>query len=173
MPVAGYVGHFRGDPSVPELIAYEVGLGGRMPDGYPEKMGVWAAQVRRESDRVLAGLHGVLEELDRRCPIGSPPRTPDQILGVVGFAALAHGEWLRVHPFVNGNGRTARLLVAYVCLRYGLPVFLRVKPRPEGHPYARASHDSMGRPPDFAGEHGTATALFVHLLAEELTGGAG
>ena len=43
--------------------------------------------------------------------------TPDEnppnqtlVTAVVRLAAWAHGEWVRIHPFANGNGRTARLL---------------------------------------------------------------
>ena len=32
-------------------------------------------------------------------------------------------------------------------------MFLHVKPRPESDDYIRASRDSMGRPPDFQGNH--------------------
>jgi fido (protein-threonine AMPylation protein) len=170
VPVAGYVGHFRGDPTVKELIDYEVGLGVRLKDGNLEKMGVWARKAGEEMHAVLAGLHAVFAELDARLPVGKRPTTADQILEVVSFAALAHGEFLRVHPFANGNGRIARLLVAFICLRYGLPMFLHVKPRPESDDYIRASRDSMGRPPDFLGNHTMTTAVFAHLLADELAG---
>ena len=168
VPVAGYVGHFRGDPAVPELIGYEVGLGPRLKDGNLEKMGVWARLVSNEMGAVLAGLNAVFAELDVRLPVGKPPTTPDEILAVISFAALAHGECLRVHPFANGNGRIARLLVAFICLRYGLPMFLHVKPRPESDDYIRASRDSMGRPPDFAANHTTTTAVFARMLADAL-----
>ena len=168
VPVAGYAGHFRGDPTVPELIGYEVGLGARLKDGNLEKMGVWAHRVSNEMNAVLAGLSAVFAELDTRLPVGKSPSTADQILEVISFAALAHGEFLRVHPFANGNGRIARLLVAFICLRYGLPMFLHIKPRPESDDYIRASRDSMGRPPDFVGNHTTTTAVFAHMLAEEL-----
>jgi hypothetical protein len=168
VPVAGYVGHFRGDPTVAELIDYEVGLGGRMRDGNLEKMGVWARLVSQEMSAVLAGLNAVFAELDARLAVGKPPTTPGDMLAVISFTALAHGECLRVHPFANGNGRIARLLVAFICLRYGLPMFLHIKPRPESDDYIRASRDSMGRPPDFVGNHTTTTAVFAHLLAEEL-----
>jgi fido (protein-threonine AMPylation protein) len=117
---------------------------------------------------VLAGLHAVFAELDARLPVGQPPGTADEILQVISFAALAHGECLRVHPFANGNGRIARLLVAFICMRYAVPMFLHIKPRPEGEDYVRASRDSMGRPPDFVGNHTTTTAVFAHLLADEL-----
>ena len=170
VPVRGYVGRFRGDPAVPELIDYEVGLGGRLKDGNLEKMGVWARQVRDEMDAVLRGLHAVFAELDARLPAGKPPTTPDEVLTVISFTALAHGECLRVHPFANGNGRVARLLVAFICLRYGLPMFLHIKPRPESEDYIRASRDSMGRPPKFVGNHTTTTAVFARMLADVLTG---
>jgi len=168
VPVAGYTGHFRGDPAVEELIDYEVGLGARLQDGNLEKTGVWARQVREEMDGVLAGLHAVFTELDARLPVGKPARTPDDVLALISFTALAHGECLRVHPFANGNGRIARLLVAFICLRYELPMFLHIKPRPESEDYIRASRDSMGRPPDFLGNHTTTTAVFAHMLADVL-----
>ncbi len=168
VPVAGYVGNFRGDPAVRELVDYEVGLGAPLKDGNLEKMGVWASRVNEEMTAVLAGLHAVFAELDARLPVGQPPRTADEILQVISFAALAHGECLRVHPFANGNGRIARLLVAFICMRYTVPMFLHIKPRPEGEDYVRASRDSMGRPPDFVGNHTTTTAVFAHLLADEL-----
>jgi hypothetical protein len=170
VPVAGYVGHFRGDPAIGELVDYEVGLGAPLKDGNLEKMGVWANRVNEEMTAVLAGLHAVFAELDAQLPVGQPPSTADEILQVISFAALAHGECLRVHPFANGNGRIARLLVAFVCLRYAVPMFLHIKPRPEGEDYVRASRDSMGRPPDFVGNHTTTTAVFAHLLADELAG---
>jgi Fic/DOC family len=170
VPVAGYVGHLRGDSAVPELIDYEVGLGAQLKDGNPEKMGLWARQVGDEIEAVLAGLGAVFVELDARLPTGKSPTTPDEILALISFAALAHGECLRVHPFANGNGRIARLMVAFICLRYGLPMFLHIKPRPDSEDYIRASRDSMGRPPDFVGNHTTTTAVFARMLADVLAG---
>ena len=37
------------------------------------------------------------------------------------FLAQSHWSFLRIHPFGDGNGRTARLLANYVLLRQGLP----------------------------------------------------
>ena len=37
------------------------------------------------------------------------------------FLAESHWNFLRIHPFDDGNGRTARLLTNYVLLRSGLP----------------------------------------------------
>ena len=169
MPVAGYIGHFRGDPAVKELIDYEVGLGARLQDGNLEKMGVWARQVSEEMDGCSPGCTGGVRRTGRTAAGRKPRTTPDEVLALISFTALAHGECLRVHPFANGNGRIARLLVAFISMRYGLPMFLHIKPRPESD-HIRASRDSMGRPPDFLGSHTTTTAVFAHMLADTLTG---
>jgi Fic family protein len=36
-------------------------------------------------------------------------------------AALLHGEFVKIHPFVDGNGRTARLLMNFVAIKNGYP----------------------------------------------------
>lgn len=168
VPSPGYVGHYRGDRVVPELTDYEVGIGLLQPDGLTEKVGVWAADLGVELDRALRGLHAALRWLDDRLPPGRRPTTVDELQLVVELTALVHGEWIRLHPFANGNGRTARVWVAFVCLRYRVPLFLALKPRTPDLAYARAARDSMGRPPDFVGDHSTATAVFAHLLALSL-----
>jgi len=44
---------------------------------------------------------------------------------------------VRIHPFANGNGRIARLLANAIALRYGLPPFVQLRPRPnQGYPDA-------------------------------------
>jgi Fic family protein len=40
----------------------------------------------------------------------------------VAAAAFVHREFVRVHPFVDGNGRTARLLMNLVLFRNGYPI---------------------------------------------------
>lgn len=47
----------------------------------------------------------------------------EEKLTVLAFAAWTHAEFVRVHPFVDGNGRTARLLMNYQLMYYGfLPI---------------------------------------------------
>jgi Fic family protein len=36
-------------------------------------------------------------------------------------AALLHSEFVKIHPFVDGNGRTARLLQNFELMKYGFP----------------------------------------------------
>jgi len=36
-------------------------------------------------------------------------------------AGLLHGEFVKIHPFIDGNGRTARLLLNLVAIKNGFP----------------------------------------------------
>jgi hypothetical protein len=82
----------------------------------------------------------------------------DGLAAVIDLAAWAPAEWLRIHPFANGNGRTARLWANCLFMRYGLPPVVRLRPRPDG------SYESAGA----AAMHGNwkATAsVFKELLS--------
>lgn len=44
-------------------------------------------------------------------------------LNPIELAAWTHAEFVRIHPYIDGNGRTSRLIMNYQLLRYGyLPV---------------------------------------------------
>ena len=40
----------------------------------------------------------------------------------VEFAALAHYKLVHIHPFIDGNGRTSRLLMNLILMKYGYPI---------------------------------------------------
>lgn len=42
----------------------------------------------------------------------------------VELAALFHYRFIRIHPFEDGNGRIARLMVNYILLRHGWPMIV-------------------------------------------------
>lgn len=125
---------------------------------------VLSAQVAPDVDALLLAIHAALQQLDRALPVDRRPAAVDELHAVVALTATVHGEWVRLHPFANGNGRTARTWAAFIALRYSLPVFVVSKPRPNDIAYARAARSSMGRPPDFAGDHSESVAVFGHLL---------
>jgi Fic family protein len=51
-------------------------------------------------------------------------------LDPIGFAAWTHAEFVRIHPFPDGNGRTARLIMNYQLMGAGfLPVTIRCEDR--------------------------------------------
>jgi len=172
LPFAGYVGRFRGDPGVVHLVEYELGVGPPLADGWPQGMGVWSADVGSAVTTFLQKLEAGVVTLDAQLPVGRAPTTVAELDAAVSLISLAHGEWVRIHPFANGNGRTARVLSAFLALRYSLPVFVRLKPRPDDIAYSAAASASMGRPPDFVGDHEHTRHVFARLLALELLGPA-
>jgi fido (protein-threonine AMPylation protein) len=163
LPSTQYVGNFRGDVYQADLFDYEVGLGGFLV-GQPDRVGVWSLDVAPSIDRFFRDLNGALVEVDALIPDSRSALTREQLRRIVIVCAVAHGEWVRIHPFANGNGRVARLLGNAIAMRYGLRPFVELKPRPTDVMYARAARESMGLPPDFTGDHAPTIALFARYL---------
>jgi len=44
-------------------------------------------------------------------------------------ACLLHGEFVKIHPFIDGNGRTARLILNFELMKYGYPPIVITKER--------------------------------------------
>lgn len=40
----------------------------------------------------------------------------------IRLAAQAHSKLVDIHPFIDGNGRTARLLMNFILMKYGYPI---------------------------------------------------
>src|SRR5438046_2925028 len=60
-------------------------------------------------------------------------------------AASAFVEFIRIHPFLNGNGRVGRMVVNYVFKLYGYAMpFSQSYVRPPEHEYAVVSAAAMG-----------------------------
>ena len=118
-PDSRFVGAFRGEPGI-ENIQVRVGA----------NYGVDSAKVAEELKRFEAKVQTLVAELDALLPIGQEPDA-DQLAALVDLCAWSHAEWVRIHPFANGNGRTARLWANGLAMRYGLPPFIRLRPRPD------------------------------------------
>ena len=67
----------------------------------------------------------------------------DGVAAVTDLCAWAHSEWVRIHPFANGNGRTARMWANLLLMRYGLPPVVRLRPRADGEEYSTAGARAM------------------------------
>jgi Fic family protein len=79
--------------------------------------------------------------LDALIPVGTEPDA-DKLSAVIDLCAWAHSVWVRIHPFLNGNGRTARLWANSLGMRYGLPPFVSLRPRPNSG-YEAAAESAM------------------------------
>ena len=70
-------------------------------------------------------------------------------------SALSHFRLVHIHPFIDGNGRTARLLMNLVLIREGCPpAVIRHERRPEYYDALDQAHEGD-------------TTAFVTLVAEE------
>src|SRR5436309_9655856 len=144
-PDPRFVGGFRGGPGL-QNVQVRVG----------PNYGVDSAHVADELRRFEAKLQRLVIELDALLPIGQEPDV-DQLAAIVDLCAWVHAEWVRIHPFANGNGRTARLWANSLAIRYGLPPFVRLRPRPDSG-YGDAGASAM------RGEWKPTAAIFHALL---------
>lgn len=80
-----------------------------------------------------------------------------QNLHVVERAAILHSWFVKIHPFVDGNGRTARLLLNFELMKDGyIPIVIKKEQRAEYYDSLDSSHMSG----DYSG--------FVQLVARTL-----
>jgi Fic family protein len=114
-----WVGAFRGEHGL-ERTGVKIG----------RHRGPPAAKVADELKGFEKTLQSAVTQMDRALPAGKDLNA-DQCDAVVDLCAWAHAEWVRIHPFANGNGRTARLWANFLAMRYGLPPFVRLRPRPD------------------------------------------
>lgn len=163
VPGPKYLGEPRGGAD-PDLGDYDVVLADHL--GNVLAQGVPAARVQSELASFEASLSTATARLDAVIPPQQKPTDGAQLLAVVELSAIVHGEWVRIHPYANGNGRVARLWANWIATRYGLPPFVRIKPRPDGLLYIQAAHRSVGTPPGFVGDHSLTISLFLDLLRQ-------
>jgi len=143
------VGKFRGEAGLED---YNVKVG--------DLPGVWAPDVSAELAELDRKLQLAVAELDQQLQ-PDHDLTADDVAAILTLCAWAHSEWVRIHPFPNGNGRTARLWVNSIAMRYGLPPFLRLRPRPGGG-YGRAAAAAM------RGDRSPTVALFRQMYIDSL-----
>ena len=144
-----YVGAFRGESGM-ENVAVRVG----------SNYGVDPVDVADSLKQFESKLQQLVVELDKVLPHGQEPDL-DQLAAIIDLCAWTHSEWVRIHPFANGNGRTARLWANFVAMRYGLPPFIRLRPRPNAS-YGQAGAKAM------QGDWKPTSAVFHRLLEDFL-----
>jgi Fic family protein len=98
-------------------------------DGKPTRRYVIPGEYKTLSNNVRTGTGEIFE-------FAKPEDTPSRMLNLVSWlreeltnrtlhavelAARLHHDFVLIHPFDDGNGRVARLLINYVLLRLGFP----------------------------------------------------
>ena len=104
-PRREYVGRFRGEVG---LEGVEVEIAG--------VRGTPAVEVANELSIFECKLRAAVVVLDAQYP-EADDLDDDGLLAVIELAAWAHADWVRIHPFANGNGRTARFWANYIFVR--------------------------------------------------------
>lgn len=130
VPDPCYLGGYRGSEH-PWLRRYNVRIGAVLATP--------AEKVLEELERFFRSLAHQIKNI---AIVPGQAFSREELLRVVALAAWAHGEWIRIHPFANANGRTGRLLANWVLAFFRLPPVIRVRPRP-GSTYAKAAAASM------------------------------
>lgn len=128
-----YVGAFRGAPGL-ERTGVKIG----------RSWGVHPGRVAEELREFEEKLQAAISRFDQALPVGKD-LSGDEVDAVIDLCAWAHAEWVRIHPFANGNGRTARLWANFLAMRYGLPPFVILRPRPDDGYEAAGARAMRGR----------------------------
>lgn len=126
-----YAGHYRGE-DFECLRDHEVGIGGDKRVGMrakftPNRMEQFSHWVD-ESNKILTSGDNIW-----------PPNISDENVFYykVCAATAMHVEFLTIHPYINGNGHIARMLLAIFLLHFGIEMNgLSVDTRPQA-PYTK------------------------------------
>lgn len=130
VPVHYYAGNYRSDDPRHPCLNIDVQVGGRPGAPYrlvPEMMRQFSGKMSDNTvatDGFVARSRGDIERSK----------------AAIQLAAVCAGRLIQIHPFINGNGRVARLLMCFFLNRYGLkmPFFALGRP-PLDYPSASAA----------------------------------
>lgn len=148
VPVPYYAGHFRSDDAKHPCLAVNVTVGAGGPSGAPYS----------DVPGLMRALSDDMQTLTSQTDeyISKKPTPSDRARAAIQLAALYVGRFIRIHPFINGNGRMSRAIANYFFERYGYPApHYELFPRP-GPAYSSAAAASM---------QGDFVPLFRYLLS--------
>lgn len=131
VPLDYYAGNFRQpDPARP-CLAQNVAVGPIPGSNF--------RLVVSDMAQLFAEAQQTLRALETDWPYLSPE---DRAVAIALVTGDLVGGFIRIHPFLNGNGRTSRLLWRWVLWRFGVPPQFTVFPRPSP-PYGPLMAEAM------------------------------
>jgi hypothetical protein len=139
-----FAGNYRGS-SHRCLEYYQVGIQSDPRVGAPFNM------VAGLMDELRSEIRTSLIALDaaHQLPNSQVPREV-KLLTTAVVACRVLELFLRIHPYANGNGHTARIIVLAILGRYGYwPAKWTIEPRPETLPYYKMITEERDGNPEF------------------------
>ncbi len=131
VPVDYYAGNWRGvdksRPCLQENVSVE---------------GISGSHFRVVHRHMFALFHAVRLQLSQLELAWEMLQPPERALRLAIIVANFVGGFIQIHPFLNGNGRTSRLIWRWCLLRFGVPIQCCVHPRPLP-PYGGLMRDAM------------------------------
>ena len=93
------------------------------------------------------------------------------VLSPIELAALFHYRYIRIHPFEDGNGRIARLMVNFILLRHEYPMIVIHSHKKDAYLRALSAADKETGPIPADGAHASIEAIkpFVKYMKDVLT----
>ena len=147
VPLPYYAGNFRQWNPDRLCLAINVRVG-RLP-GFPFHI------VSAEMALLSLHLTSAVDTLADRWIEGKVSNFTQELATIVGVGVA---RFVHIHPFLNGNGRTSRILWTSLLSRFGFSPRFSIVRRP-GPPYSRVMADAM------AGNYGSAVAMILLSLA--------
>lgn len=129
VPIECYAGNFRGDGH--RCLETNVQVGGVLGSAWQ----VTELHMRQLADSIIKDLI----DLELKWASLTPK---ERVLRIAINLANFVGGFIRIYPFVNGNGRVSRLLWRWSLYRFGVPPQVAVHPRPNP-PYAAVMAQAM------------------------------
>lgn len=125
-----YAGYYRGEDF--RCIKYvQVGVQGDPRVGWPPYI------VPESMEKLRISVQNTIAKLDKIfCDAGLKRTEKEKVLFLVDVVSYFFEFFLRIHPYVNGNGHTARFCVWAILGHYGYWIAnFPIDPRPPNPPY--------------------------------------
>jgi Fic family protein len=134
VPISYYAGNYRQTDASRPCLQKAIRVG--------DRQGVPFADVPRRMSEYSQTIGKFVRQTDEFL---STVRLPtENAKAAIQLAAILSGNFIQIHPFLNGNGRISRLIVNYVVARYGHgPLYYSPENRPTNPSYAAAGRASM------------------------------